>query len=763
MIPNFVRRQPLLAAALFLSAAIVFQNYFLPNLWLNRIPKNEASYFARGASTPVLLGGVVVSEVEERETFYGGRLISFILENKKLWRTDDKAPQKVAGRTKVYLSDSAEAVAYGDEVVIKGELKIPKGRRNPGCFDKRAYLDRQGIRTVFYGDKKFSPKVLRRGRGNFILAKAIEAKQFLSKSLSDEFDKRDAGFLKALFLGERSGLEEEFKDLFIKTGTMHILAVSGFNIGFLSLTLFFLLRPFPVSINFKLCFVLAAIWLYCLIVGWQAPVVRASFMASLFILGKLLGRKTNVLNTLGFAALVILMLSPKQLFDVGFQLSFLAVFGIVRFVPQFTGRPQLLPNETWSVKEKIIHYLRELFWVSFVCLVITFPVTVQNFYIATPLSLAANMIVVPVSFLLFFTGAVFFITFWWLPKFLALAPVAMKFLMKFFTGSLYIMENLPGSYFIVGKLHFILWALLAAGIAFFLLDRRIKNPIARALALALFILMVCLAQDISRHFHRPFRMTALDVGQGDAVYFEFRKGGNMLIDAGRGLGSDQGRWVVAPFLKSKGVRTIDALVLSHPHEDHLGGMRTVLNEFRVKNFVDGMRPYNVKDFAVIEKMIRGEKLSRLSVYRGQSLGNFRDVKVEILNPPHLAMPGHDVNNDSLVLKVLYGGESFLLTGDLGEEGMADVLKSGAPLESTVLKVPHHGSKLKEHGEAFVRKAAPRISVVSVGEKNRYKHPSPETLETLNAVPGNKVFRTDRDTAVEIVSDGVSVVESGYAK
>ncbi len=750
-IVNSIRRQPLFYAAIALSLAIAVWHAFVPTA-KNPFPQGK-----------VFLGGTIVSEVEERETFYGEKRVSFVLEGKKIWEGSSAKPSGVSGGVKVHLRDPKEDLAYGDELVMQGELVAPKGLRNPGGFDQKAYLERQGIYALFYGAKNAKLKLLKRGQGNILRAKAIQAKRFLSKSLSREFDTRDASFLKALFLGERSDLEEDFKDLFIKTGTMHILAVSGFNIGFLGLTLFFLLKPFPVSLNAKLLVTLILVWCYCLIVGWQAPVVRASVMASVFILGRLLGRKTNALNTLGFAALLILLVNPQQLFDVGFQLSFLAVFGIVKFTPVFVEKPKLLPNEKLTLKEKAIFYSKELFWISFICLVVTLPVTVQNFYIVTPYSLIANMVVVPISFLLFFSGILFFLTFWWLPPFLALIPWAMKILMKIFVGALFAIESVPGSSVIVGKLTPVLWVILAGGLFYLLFTARLKDKWRRFLAITLFATTVFFAQEVYRYFHREFKMTVLDVGQGDAIYFEFPKGGNLLVDTGKGGDSDKGRWVIAPFLKSKGVRTLETVAITHPHDDHLGGLPTVLDEFKVKEVVENGQAYDSDIFRLSRERIKNEKAKHLIVHRGMRLDHFPEVEILVINPPLGRYPDKDVNNASVVLKVIHKGHSFLLTGDVGQEAMVELLSSGEDVRATVLKVPHHGGKFGPEGEAFVKAVNPQISVVSVGQRNVYHHPSPKTLESLNLVQGNRVYRTDRDAAVEIVSDGESVVQSIYAK
>lgn len=316
-----IRKKPLFFAAIGFSVFILIQNNFLEKPY-----PNEISLQINKSPGPIFLGGIIASEVETRQTVYGDQLVSFDLKAKGISGKEAGQPLPVTGKVKVYLTvplssrkDTTIDLAYGDEVFTKGGLRAPKGVRNPGCFDQKAYLERRGIRALFYGDHHTEARILNRHRGNLFTERMIEIKHFLSQSLSDEFDHRDAGFLKALFLGERSGLDEDFKDLFIRTGTMHILAVSGFNIGFLMLTLYFFLKPFRVPKDVKHWLALGVIWLYCALVGWQSPVVRASVMATILIGGHHLGRKPNILNSLGLAALVILSISPKQLFDVGFQ------------------------------------------------------------------------------------------------------------------------------------------------------------------------------------------------------------------------------------------------------------------------------------------------------------------------------------------------------------------------------------------------------------------------------------------------------------
>lgn len=750
-----VRKRPLFAAALFLSVLILLLDR-LPDPFRNivhRVPANDVGSRAGQSEDSVFLKGLIVSDVETRTTFYKERLSGFILKTENIRAEREAQSANAGGLVKCYLKNLPVPLRYGDEILVRGVLKRPRGLRNPGGFDSRAYLEHLGIRSVFYGDKKAGVEILARRKGRWVYAKALEIRHFLSDRISRGFQGNEAAFLKALFLGERSSLEEDFTDLFIKTGTMHILAVSGFNIGFLCAALFLLLAPFPVPKNWKLGFALLSIWAYCLVVGWQAPVVRASLMASVFFLGQLSGRRTDALNSLGLAACLILLIDPRQIFDIGFQLSFLAVFGLVCFVPVFLRKPELLPHELPTLGERALFYLKEIFWVSFVCALVTLPVTVQNFYIVTPLSVLSNLVVVPISFLLFLAGVLYFLCSAWANPVLSCLTFFMSGLMKLFVASLFAVERIPGAFFIVGKLAWPLLALLVLGISFLLTDKKIRDRHVRAALILLFVSVIFLAQDANRHFNRPFRMTALDVGQGDSIYFEFPDGGNLLVDAGKGGDGDRGRRVIAPFLRSKGVSAIDVLVISHPQEDHIGGLPALFDEFRIRNVVEAGSDYPTRLFRIIQDKIQKEGSGHWTVSQGDRLEGLRGVSVEVLGPDDLTRDARNINNASTVLKLIYGKTSFLLTGDIEKEAMRELLDRDADLRADVLKVPHHGARLAREGKTFVARVHPRFSVISVGEHNPFHHPSPKTLDILSSVPENEILRTDHTGAVEIVSDG----------
>ena len=742
---DFFKVRPLFYLALLFAAGIFVFEWFKP------IIRPEPDL----AEKKVFIGGLIVSEIEVKVIHQETRL-SFLLNARRLWI--DGEPSVFREKIKVYLPNPESELNYGDEIVLEGRLVEPDGRRNPGGFDQKAYLAGTGVTRLFFGDRRSSVKILGRHRGNIVKEISLKVKKYLSCTIDSYFDGRNAVFLKALFVGERSGLDEDFKDLFVKTGTMHILAVSGFNIGFLTYSLFLILRVFFVPRNVIHFLMILAIWSYCLIVGWQAPVMRASVMATLFILSRLLGRDADLLNLLGVSALVILAVNPRQIFDVGFQLSFLAVLAILCVLPQFTRPPKILPNEKIFFREKVVWYFKELFWVSFVCIFATLPVTVQNFYLVTPLALLANLVVVPLSFGLFFLGFILFLTHGWIPKFIQFVPWVMAALMKIFTGALFFIENLPGAYWIVGKLDPALWVFLVMGLAYLCFSRRISSSAARACAVFIFSSNVFLFQGFLRQCDDKLRVTMLDVGQGDAIFFKFPHGPNLLVDAGKGQEQDKGRTVIAPFLKSQGIDTLDVLMISHPQEDHIGGMESILSDFKVQNVVHAGSEYPTALYQRLKKEIVQEKAHVLVAREGDKIEGFPDTQILVFNPPR-GQESENVNNDSLVVRLAYKNTSFLMTGDIEEKILLGLVEKH-DLKSDVLKVPHHGAKLANNGNIFLKEVDPKFSLISVGKHNRFKHPNPHTLSLLNDLPSNITLRTDLNHAIQLVSNGqvISLVE-----
>lgn len=251
------------------------------------------------------------------------------------------------------------------------------------------------------------------------------------------------------------------------------------------------------------------------------------------------------------------------------------------------------------------------------------------------------------------------------------------------------------------------------------------------------------------------RVTVLDVGQGDAIVIQSPSGKVLLVDAGGILpdGDDQGRRVVAGFLRQCGVRRIDALLLTHTDADHIGGAPTLLERFPIGFLLDnGQNPRSsLLDHILTAAHHQG--VPRKTARRGQTLDFGDGVTAQILAPAEAQTHGAD-NEASIVVRLSYGRIAFLLTGDAEANSEADMVRSGQPLAADVLKVGHHGSHTSST-PAFLTAVHPRLAVISVGAHNNYGHPAPDVVERLQN-SGAQLYRTDRDGAVTCHSDGVTV-------
>ncbi len=481
-------------------------------------------------------------------------------------------------------------------------------------------------------------------------------------------------------------------------------------------------------------------------------------MVLAFTLSFLINRGKEFYNTLALAALIILLIYPFSLWEISFQLSFAAVFFIVYLVPRFNGFLGLKEGKTPLEKEGFIRRIfhRKIlpaFFVTLAASIGTSPILAYHFHRVSIVGLAANLVAVPIagfvvpllliscSILPFWeTGARFF---------LSITDIGFEVMVKvikFFASLPYasVWVTTPTLLEI-----FLFYALIicAANVK----KRRLYAYLAPLLLMA--IILDWGYWNYRSLWSHELKVTFISVGQGESALVEFPGGKVMLIDGGGQYSSeyDIGERVVAPFLWYKKISGIDYMVLSHTQYDHMAGLKFISGNFMVKEFWwngDG-------------------SLGKLGMILGDAGASVRVVDatekklliggatVEVLHPyENLAF---DKNNMCLVLKITYGGESFLFTGDIGGDAEGELIKRD--VRSVVLKAPHHGSRYSSTS-GFLRKVSPSIVVISAGRGNVFGFPHRETLERYSQM-GARVFRTDVNGAVTITTDGKNIRTNAY--
>jgi len=724
-------------------------------------------YFRLTRPRRVMLTGLVVSspEILQRKTrllVKSGELLS------------GKRTEKVSGLVRVSLYGPAPHLSYGDRVRFSSiHLSRPRNFRNPGGFDYVRHLRERGIYVTGWTGKKDTAEVLERGGGNRFLGRVFRVREGMEAYADKNMSPRNASLFKAMIFGKRGGLSPGDVDLFQKTGIAHLMAVSGLHIGFVACASYFLLDWLGIRLFIRFLPGLALggwsariaalaslfpVLFYAILVGDRVSSVRAAIMAGLF-LGSIAIRKGHFhYHTLTTAALVILLWRPESLGDAGFHLSFCAVFFILFLLSQWLG-PSLAnysPLTATRVQEFLFRHRRlsGYLLVTVAATIGTLPLIAWHFNRVSPYSVPVNWLAVPLATIIVTSGlflsflSLFFshlaTVFAWIPEYsiLALIWVARGFSALPFSA-LRVVTPPPG----------LILGFYGAVIAMILLQKSLKNVVMICLCvLALYLLF---PGDASRYRSGELSLTFLDVGQGDSAFLRFPNGKTMLIDGGSLFGDrDMGKWVVGPYLWDTGVRKVDYLVATHPDNDHIGGLLFILREFRVGSVLENGDLSRNKVMREIrrESRARGIPIKKL---RAGDLVERDKVIVQVLNPegapPASSELEHEKENDlSLVLRIACGRFSSLFTGDIESAAEARLSRSGRRLRSTILKVPHHGSRSSSTA-GFINAVRPEVAVISVGAHNRFGHPDPGVLKRYQKA-GARLLRTDRCGAVEIFTN-----------
>jgi competence protein ComEC len=666
---------------------------------------------------------------------------------------------------------------YGDVLKITGKLETPEPFDN---FDYKSYLERQGIYSVIYYP---GVEILDRGQGFKPWQWIYSLRERLSASLARALPEPQGSLAQGILLGLRSNIPDSLNQAFSRTGTAHILAISGLNISiviamFLSLGILVFGRQRSTYIWLAL----VATWLYTLLAGMNPPVIRAAIMGSLFLIAEYLGRQGSAIIALAFAAAVMVGIQPQLLWSVSFQLSFLAMAGLIFFYPYFQTWGRKGAGRFFKNREKIVptaSIITDGFAATLAAIVAVGPLIAYNFGVVSLVGVPATFFSLPALPVIIVTAAlVAFVGLFAMLAAQILGWLAWLFL-SYFLSVVQGFDALPFSSFQVATIStWHIWgyyAILAGVIAFLnyrkqLADfssrltsgiRRVAEGIPKPrlgfstkwLVLPLLVVAILVWSVALTMPDDKLHVSFLDVGQGDAILIQTPNGQDILIDGGpdpQKINLELSKKL--PFWD----RTIDLVVCTQPQADHITGLIEVLQRYKVKQVLEPGLSYNSSIHQEWCSLVEEKQIKRDKAQAGQEidLGN-AGIKLEVLNPPASLWVGtsDDVNNNGVVLRLSWGKFSFLFTADIGEEVEFELIGQRANLKSTMLKVSHHGSKTST-SQQFLAAVNPEVAVISVGEDNSFGHPSPEVLERLiDRLGEDNVYRTDEDGTIEFITDG----------
>ena len=668
------------------------------------------------------------------------------------------------------------AYSYGDVLNLTGKLQTPEPFDD---FDYKTYLARQGIYSVIYYPKV---ELLDQGGGIKPLQWIYSLRERLAASLARALPEPQASLAQGILLGLRANIPDSLNQAFSRTGTAHILAISGLHISiviamFLSLGILIFGRQRSLYIWLALAFT----WLYTLLAGMNPPVIRAAIMGSLFLIAVYLGRQGSAIIALAFAAAVMVGIQPQLLWSVSFQLSFLAMAGLILFYPYFQawgrkGVARLFANREGIVPTASI--VTDGFAATLAAIVAVAPLIAYNFGIVSLVGLPATFFALPtLPFIMIASGLVAFVG-----LIASVAAQILGWLAWLFLSYLVLLvrgfDALPCSSLAVaafpGSYVWGYYAILAGVVA--LVSRRtrladfssrltsgIKKIAARIpkprpglspkwLILPLLIVAILVWMAALTMPDGKLHVSFLDVGQGDAILIRMPNGQDVLIDGGpdpQRTNLELGKKL--PFWD----RTIDLVVCTQPQADHITGLIQVLQRYSVKQVLDSGIPYETSICQEWLRLIEDKGIEYSMAQAGQEIELGNGIMLEVLNPPESLWEGtsDDVNNNGVVLRLSWGQISFLFTADITEEVEFELIGQRANLKSTVLKVSHHGSKTSTTPQLLAA-VDPEVAVISVGAGNPFGHPSPEVLARLaDRLGEGNVYRTDDDGTIEFITDG----------
>jgi competence protein ComEC len=736
---------------------------------------DDIARFARGEPQLVRLDGELLDRPVVRPPRESSAPTAFpqidqtvlLVECRRLYTT--AGPLPVSGRIQVWVAGHTARVTAGDSVRLTGWMIRPAAPANPGAFNYADYLRAQGIGCTLRISHPDAVQPLASPEG-FDLQRwwrrlLADCRGRAERILIDALDPRISPVAVTLLIGQWSQLPQEVRDAFAVTGMIHVLAISGMHAAIFAGFVWMFCRLAQLSPRSTALVVLLAVWGLAVLSGLRPPIVRAALFLTVAMLGRLTYRPSQSVNTVAVTAAVLLLADPLALFDVGAQLSFLSVVGLMWGMRRARPRddadrftPDLFPDE--SVQPTPIRDLlrfcgrstRAAAWVMLAVWILTAPLIAYQFGIVSPISLPLNLLLLPWMALLLGAGYATLLAGLTAPALVPIVAAAFGALLWLLVWSVEAAAavhlghlNIPQvpTWWLLGYYAILFAALFAALGARPVRWRRVLAPGCAA--------WVLLGLAVGLHTPRQdaLRCTFLSVGHGVAVLVETPDGGTLLYDAGSIDDPERACRTVVTALHERGRVGLNGLILSHADIDHFNAAALVLKEvpsagvYVAPSFLD----FGQDSVRQTCDAVAAAGVPMRTVGAGDRLRLDDAVTMTVLAPQPRQREAND-NANSIVLRIEYAGRAVLLTGDLEGDGLAALVDGPAEGRCDVLMVPHHGSLQVDH-IALAAWSRPQLAVISAARPDL-----PERLQLFYG-PGCELLSTADDGAVviEITADG----------
>ena len=661
---------------------------------------------------------------------------------------------------------------YGRKISCTGSFEAFDGELNPGQFDAASYYKNEGYTGILNAEnirivkeeESFSPDIyLHR----------------LNLAISDKYKKilgdKNAGSLSAMVLGDKRGLDEEIKELYQENSISHLLSISGLHISLLGGAVFLFLRRLKVSFRFPLIASSIILIIYGAFTGFSVSTSRAVIMMSVLFISFVIGKSYDLPSGLALAALILIVINHRAIYQSGFLLSFFAVIGIFYIMPELL---YIFKVDIYHKKGIIkgLHLFLASIISSISILLATLPIVLNNFYEVSLTGILLNIIVIPLMSLVVITGL--------LGGFVALVSEILgsfilgitHYILNLYTLFCRLGDRLTFLRLIIGKpdkWQIVLYYLILVIVFYFLALKRRENKL-RSLKnnlpegyntskrIVVTGLMTFTSFLILAYKPREFSINMLDIGQGDCFVVNDGNNDIYISDCGSTTVQNVGKTRLLPFLKSKGWGKVDTIFISHMDKDHVNGVNDLLKcaEITIGRII-------------ISASYKSDKLNCAELEELKELAKMRDIKLfymkkgdEIVGKdisfrciyPTGEEDIKDQNEASIVMRMDYKGLSMLFTGDIAGSTEEKIIEGSDrdTLDCDILKVCHHGSK-NSSTDDFLKKVSPKLYLISCGLMNRYGHPHRDALSRMTE-EGGRILRTDHMGGTQIkLADGKLII------
>lgn len=707
------------------------------------------------------LTGIIIGEKQEKR-YYNKYIVEAKYNNKNL-------------KLYIYTKKDIE-LNYGDKIAFSGTYTRPEKQRNYKGFDYSQYIKQLKVYGTIRCEKI---QFIKNNQGNGIFKISNQILERIVSRTKKVLNEETASILLGLILGNKTDIDEQTQDDFRNASMSHILAISGMHVAYILLGINFIFKKLFGKKNTEIISIFILIF-YMFITSFSSSIVRAGIMGIILIFSKLIYRKNDIYNTISISLFLILIYNPFLIQNLGLQLSYGGVIGIVIF-----NRHILNILKNINVKNKIYKYkirpkidryldkIKEIISVSISVQLFILPLITLYLNTFCPYFLISNLI------LSFVIGPVVIWCFIFIILILVNISIAKIFspLIQIGITILKLISNigkLPFSkiyvatptIFLISIYYLFLFVLFLCYNIYSIKNPsktqiRVKNLIAlmkinlrkNGKKVRFIIIIIILSFSVIYCIPKNLKIYFIDVGQGDSSLIITPQRKNILIDGGGSSNSDfdVGKSTLIPYILDRGFTKIDIVIISHFDQDHVGAILTLLQELRVGRVYISKQAENSENYEKFLKIISEKNIKVYEVMAGNKIHIEKNLYLDILWPTENLISTNALNNNAMVFNLHYKKFSMLFTGDIEETSEKEILKLYSKnkdlLKANILKVAHHGSKTSSTSE-FINVVNPKIAVIGVGKNNKFGHPNENVLERLKQL-GCKVFRTDLGGEISI--------------